>query len=172
MSILLTKKPFQSQAHNANSPNHSRRKWLSDVVRNDCSVNFHQSKLSIAKFSILYDISLVRDWKRKLKLITPGRHGRHPGNQLYNKVCTMKSSKKATITHIFPDLYMYHIYGNISLWCWVLSDCLRRAWLQLSNAFSQGNFSGYVVVICSLFLFLFCFISFLFLGEQTQCISK
>ena len=57
---------------NANSPNHSRRKWLSDVVRNDCSINFHLSKLSNAKFSILYDISLVRDWKRKLKLITLG----------------------------------------------------------------------------------------------------
>ena len=55
------------------SPNHSRRKWLSDVVRlNDCSINFHLSKLSIAKFSILYDISLVRDWKRKLRLITLG----------------------------------------------------------------------------------------------------
>ena len=33
--------PFQSQAHNANSPNHSRRKWLSGVVRNDCPINFH-----------------------------------------------------------------------------------------------------------------------------------
>ena len=31
---------------------------------------FHLSKLSIAKFSILYDIPLVKDWKRKLKLIT------------------------------------------------------------------------------------------------------
>ena len=62
----------QSQAHNANSSNYSRRKWLSDVVRNDCSINFHLSKLSIAKFSILYDISLVRDWRRKLKLITLG----------------------------------------------------------------------------------------------------
>ena len=41
-------------------------------MRNDCSINFHQSKLSIAKFSILYDISLLRDWKRKLKLITLG----------------------------------------------------------------------------------------------------
>ena len=39
----------------------------SDVVRNDCSINFHLSKLSI---SILYDISLVRDWKIKLKLTT------------------------------------------------------------------------------------------------------
>ena len=27
--------PFQSQAPNANSPIHSRRKWLSDVVRNN-----------------------------------------------------------------------------------------------------------------------------------------
>ena len=60
-----------SQAHNANSPNLSR-KWLSDVVRNYCSINFHLSKLSNAKFSILYHISLVRDWKRKLKLITLG----------------------------------------------------------------------------------------------------
>ena len=65
-------KPFHSQAHNANSPNHSRIKWCSDIVRNDCSINFHLSKLSTAKFSILYDISLVRDWKRKLKLITLG----------------------------------------------------------------------------------------------------
>ena len=31
---------------------------------------FIWSKLSIAKFSILYGISLMRDWKRKLKLIT------------------------------------------------------------------------------------------------------
>ena len=29
-------------------------------MRNDCSINFHLSKLSIATFSILYDISLVR----------------------------------------------------------------------------------------------------------------
>ena len=41
-------------------------------MRNDCSISFHLSKLSIAKFSILYDISLVRDWRRKLKLITLG----------------------------------------------------------------------------------------------------
>ena len=52
---------LQSQAHNANSPSHSRRKGLSDVVRNDCSINLHLSRLPIAKFSILYDISLVRD---------------------------------------------------------------------------------------------------------------
>ena len=69
---VIWNEPFQSQAHNANSPNHSRRKWLSDVVRNYCSVNFHLSKLSIAKFLILYDVSLVRDWKRTLKLITLG----------------------------------------------------------------------------------------------------
>ena len=30
---------------------------MSDVVRNDSSVNFHLSKLSNDKFSILYDIS-------------------------------------------------------------------------------------------------------------------
>ena len=42
-------------------------------MRNDCSINFHRSKLSIAKlFSIPYDISLVRDGKRKLKLVTFG----------------------------------------------------------------------------------------------------
>ena len=64
---IKTLKPFQSQAHNANSPKHS-----SVVVRNGCSVNFHLSKLSIAKFSILYDISLVRDQKRRLRLITFG----------------------------------------------------------------------------------------------------
>ena len=45
---------------------------MSDVVRIDISISFLLSKLSNAKFSILYDISLVRDWKRKLKLITPG----------------------------------------------------------------------------------------------------
>ena len=39
---------------------------------NDCSFNFHLSKGAITKFSILYDISLVRNWKRKLKLITLG----------------------------------------------------------------------------------------------------
>ena len=66
-----------SQAHNTNSPNHWRRKWLSDVVRNDCSINFHLSKLSTVKFSILYDISLVSDWKRKLKLITNFDHSAH-----------------------------------------------------------------------------------------------
>ena len=47
-----------------------------------CSINFHLSKLSTAKFSILYDISLVRNWKRKLKLITLGservNEGIHP----------------------------------------------------------------------------------------------
>ena len=38
--------PFNiSQVHSANSPSHSRKKWLSDVVRNDCSINFHLSKL-------------------------------------------------------------------------------------------------------------------------------
>ena len=62
--------PLQPQAHNA--PNHSRRKWLNDVLRNDCSINFHLNKLSIDKFSILYYISLVWDWKIKLKLITLG----------------------------------------------------------------------------------------------------
>ena len=45
---------------------------MSDVVRIDSSISFHLSKLSNAKFSILYDISLVRDSKRKLKLITLG----------------------------------------------------------------------------------------------------
>ena len=64
--------PFNTKLIFAHSPNHSRSKWLSDVVRNDCSVNFHLSKLSVAKFSVLYDISLVRDWKRKFKLITLG----------------------------------------------------------------------------------------------------
>ena len=29
---------------------------MRDIVRNDFSINFHLSKLSIAKFSILYDI--------------------------------------------------------------------------------------------------------------------
>ena len=47
-------------------------------MRNDFSINFHLSKLSIAKFSILYDISLVRDWKRKLKLITLASEGVKP----------------------------------------------------------------------------------------------
>ena len=42
---------------------------MSDVVRIDSSISFHLSKLSNAKFSILYDISLVRDWKRKSWLI-------------------------------------------------------------------------------------------------------
>ena len=45
---------------------------MSDVVRIDSLISFHLSKLSNAKFSILYDISLVRHWKRKLKLITLG----------------------------------------------------------------------------------------------------
>ena len=60
-----TNQPFQSQAHNANSPNHSRGKWLSEVVRNDCSINFHLSKLSIAKFSILYDIYIWWETERE-----------------------------------------------------------------------------------------------------------
>ena len=64
-------KPFRPKL-NANSPNNSRREWLSDAVRSDCSISLHLSKLSIAKFSILYDISLMRDWKRTLKLITLG----------------------------------------------------------------------------------------------------
>ena len=42
-------------------------------MRNNCSVNFYLSKLSIAKFSILYDIPLVRDWKRKLNFINMTR---------------------------------------------------------------------------------------------------
>ena len=41
-------------------------------MRIDSSISFHLSKLSNAKFSILYDISLVRDWKRKSWLITAG----------------------------------------------------------------------------------------------------
>ena len=49
---------------------------MSDVVRIisiiGSSISFHLRKLSNAKFSILYDISLVKDWKRKLWLITPG----------------------------------------------------------------------------------------------------
>ena len=62
----------QSHTHHSNSPNHLRRKRLSNVVRNDCSINFHLIKLSTAKFSILYDASLVRDGKRTLTLITVG----------------------------------------------------------------------------------------------------
>ena len=45
---------------------------MSDVVRNNSSISFHLSKLSNAKFSILYDMFLVRDWKRKSWQITPG----------------------------------------------------------------------------------------------------
>ena len=45
---------------------------MSDVVRIDSSISFYLSKLSNAKFTILYNIYLVRDFKRKLKLITPG----------------------------------------------------------------------------------------------------
>ena len=33
---------------------------MSDVARIDSSISFYQSKLSNAKFSILYDITLVR----------------------------------------------------------------------------------------------------------------
>ena len=49
-----------------------KNRCMSEVMRIDSSVSFYLSKLSNAKFSILYDISLVRDWKRKLKLITVG----------------------------------------------------------------------------------------------------
>ena len=45
---------------------------MSDAVRIDSSISFHLSKLSNTKVSILYDISLARDWKRKSWLITPG----------------------------------------------------------------------------------------------------
>ena len=90
ISQLLVQ-PYRSQAHNANSPNPSRRKWLNDVERNDCSIKFHLSKLSIAKFSILYDISLVRDWKRKLKLITLGSERDTCKGQHYSGVVSMYS---------------------------------------------------------------------------------
>ena len=56
-------------AHTTNSPNHSRRKCMSNVVRIDSSTSFHLSKLSNAKFSLLYDVYMVRDWRRKLRLI-------------------------------------------------------------------------------------------------------
>ena len=45
---------------------------MSDVVRLYSSISFHLRKLLNAKFSILYDISLVRDRKRNSWLITPG----------------------------------------------------------------------------------------------------
>ena len=45
---------------------------MSDVVRIDSSISSHLSKLSNTKFFILYDIYLVRDWKRKFWLVTPG----------------------------------------------------------------------------------------------------
>ena len=46
------------------------------------------SEQTIAKFSILYDISLVRDWKRKSWLITPGservkQRGAPPSSSLW-----------------------------------------------------------------------------------------
>ena len=44
--------------------------WCSENI--DSLISFHLSKLSNAKFSILYDITLVRDWKRKSWLITSG----------------------------------------------------------------------------------------------------
>ena len=43
------------------------------VVGIDNSVSFRLSKLSNAKFFLLYDISLVGDWKRTSWLIIPGR---------------------------------------------------------------------------------------------------
>ena len=45
---------------------------MSNVVRIESLISFHLSKVSKAKFSLLYDISLVRNWRRKLKLITLG----------------------------------------------------------------------------------------------------
>ena len=62
-------------------------------MRNDCSINFHLSKLSNAKFSILYVISLVRDWQRKLKLITLGSERvKYYNKKLYKKLKQIKCS--------------------------------------------------------------------------------
>ena len=55
-----TPQPFPSQAHNANSPNHSRKKLLSAVVRKVLSADQFSSEQTIY-CQILYDISLVRD---------------------------------------------------------------------------------------------------------------
>ena len=63
---------FHSQVQNTDSPNYSRRNFMRDVERINTSTRCHLSKLSKAKFSILYDVSLVKNWRRKLKLITPG----------------------------------------------------------------------------------------------------
>ena len=66
------------------------------MVRNDCSINFHLSKLSIAKFSILYYISLVRDWKRKLKLIPFGSERVKPQENEVGFACFITSQSQVT----------------------------------------------------------------------------
>ena len=61
---------FNSKLIIANSPNHSRRKWLFNRLYSEQTIYLPNSPY------LVYDtctcISLVRDWKRKLKLITPG----------------------------------------------------------------------------------------------------
>ena len=68
---------------------------MSEVVRFDSSISFHLSKLSNAKFSILYDISLVRDWKRKLWLITLGSERVNPWS----------AWKYISLSNFFPQIW-------------------------------------------------------------------
>ena len=132
--------PFNTKLIFAHSPNHSRSKWLSDVVRNDCSVNFHLSKLSVAKFSVLYDISLVRDWKRKFKLITLGSErvlSKIMSSGLYQlKVYVDKLNASSFLlsvhtTHCFTryaDTDQHHMWTSISLQCstYCTPQCSKR----------------------------------------------
>ena len=54
-----------------------------------CTENWYITcnKLSIATFSILYDTHVVKDWRRKLKLITPGNESQ--GQKLYQHLLTL-----------------------------------------------------------------------------------
>ena len=94
---------------------------MSDVVRIDSSISFQLSKLSNAKFSILYDISLVRDWKRKLWPITPGSELRI--HDCVTKVCHVVSDMRFVLqvrAKFSVDDYSHYLFTPRDLTNWIL----------------------------------------------------
>ena len=97
-------------------------------MRNYCSVNFYLSKLSIAKFSILYDISLVRDWKRKLKLITLG------SERVKETYWSRNPEKSLKLSSIFFLLFP----TNISSYLCCISSSLSTYVILAPSVFRPG----------------------------------
>ena len=109
---------------------------MSDVVGFDSSISFHLSKLSNAKFSILYDISLVRDWKRKVWLITPGSEKGSPHKFLF---------------------WACYSLCSVVLYVWDCQEhCTQEGCVRGECGKEDGRIGGARVVYLLWFLFCFC----------------